>query len=158
MKKRDLSALSEHSLREDILHALASGAPLRLDDFLRKLALSRRSKRTLIGMLRTLESEGLIVSIRGGTWAAASRMKKVRGVLSIQRSGAAFARVEKSSPGQGDVFIAPEHLGDAWDGDTVELSLFPPQKGRKRNDRGPALHAEGQVLAVLERPRRELTA
>ena len=158
LKKRDLSALSEHSLREDILHALASGAPLRLDDFLRKLALSRRSKRTLIGMLRTLESEGLIVSIRGGAWAAASRMKKVRGVLSIQRSGAAFARVEKSSPGQGDVFIAPEHLGDAWDGDTVELSLFPPQKGRKRNDRGPALHAEGQVLAVLERPRRELTA
>lgn len=158
LKKRDLSSYSDNALREDILSVLGSGAPLRLDDVLRRLGITRRAKRAVLDSLRELESSGAIVSLRGGAWALASRLKRLRGVLSVQRSGAAFVRPESNVGGKrmDDIFIAPEDLGGAWDGDIVEISLFPAPKRAARGAK-TGFHAEGRVLAVLERPRQELT-
>ncbi len=158
LKKRDLSSYSGNALREEILSALGSGAPLRLDDLLRRLGITRRAKRAVLDSLHELESSGAIVSLRGGAWALASRLKRLRGVLSVQRSGAAFVRPESNVGGKrmADIFIAPEDLGGAWDGDSVEISLFPAPKSAARGPKA-GFHAEGRVLAVLERPRQELT-
>lgn len=158
LKKRDLSSYSGNALREEILSAFGSGAPLRLDDVLRRLGITRRAKRAVLDSLRELESSGAIVSLRGGAWALASRLKRLRGVLSVQRSGAAFVRPESNAGGKrmADIFIAPEDLGGAWDGDSVEISLFPAPKSAARGAKA-GFHAEGRVLAVLERPRQELT-
>ena len=82
LKKRDLSSYSGNALREEILSALGSGAPLRLDDLLRRLGITRRAKRAVLDSLHELESSGAIVSLRGGAWALASRLKRLRGVLS----------------------------------------------------------------------------
>lgn len=155
MKKRDLSSFSDNALRDEVLTVLGPGTPLRLDDILRRLGITRRAKRAVLDTLRGLEAEGVIISLRGGAWTPASRLKRLRGVLSIQRSGAAFVRPEAASGGKrmDDIFIAPEELGGAWDGDTVEISLFPTPKAAPR----AGFHAEGRVLAVLERPRQELT-
>lgn len=158
LKKRDLSSYSDNALREEILSTLAPGAPLRLDDILRRLGITRRAKRAVLDSLRELERSGALVSLRGGSWALASRLKRLRGVLFVQRSGAAFVRPERSAGGKrmDDIFIAPENLGGAWDGDHVELSLFPSPKSAARGAK-TGFHAEGRVIAVLERPRQELT-
>lgn len=158
LKKRDLSSYSDNALREEILSTLAPGAPLRLDDILRRLGITRRAKRAVLDSLRELERSGALVSLRGGSWALASRLKRLRGVLFVQRSGAAFVRPERSAGGKrmDDIFIAPENLGGAWDGDRVELSLFPSPKSAARGAK-TGFHAEGRVIAVLERPRQELT-
>lgn len=158
LKKQELSSFSDNALRGEILAVLTPGAPLRLDDIMRRLGLARRAKRAVLETLRGLADEGLVIHLRGGAWTPASRLKRLRGILSVQRSGAAFVRPENTSGKRpDDIFIAPGELGEAWDGDTVEISLFPrPNAGA--HGRRAGLHAEGRVLAVLERPRRQLTA
>lgn len=126
LKKQELSSFSDNALRGEILAVLTPGAPLRLDDIMRRLGLARRAKRAVLETLRGLADEGLVIHLRGGAWTPASRLKRLRGILSVQRSGAAFVRPENTSGKRpDDIFIAPGELGEAWDGDTVEISLFP---------------------------------
>ena len=126
--------------------------PLRLDDLLRMLDLSRRDKKALEASLYGLEAEGRLVRLPGGKWTDVGQARLVSGVLSVQRSGAGFVTPERTA-GQGrvpqaDIFVHPTFLGDAWHGDRVEVALLP---GR----RGP--NPEGRILRVLERGSNELT-
>ena len=82
----------------------------------------------------------------------ASAMKTKRGRLAVQRSGAAFVTPEGETAKSGkDIYIAPEYVGDAWNGDLVEIMLLPQKRG---SDKGP----EGRVLAVAERGHTEVVA
>lgn len=128
----------------------AAPHPLNLDEILRRAGLSRRLKRDVVASLRRMAGEGALTRLRGGTWTVADRLKKVSGVLSIQRSGAGFVRPERHGPrGVHDIFIAPGAVGDAWDGDLVEAELLPGRRGAG---------TEGRVLRVLRRSQCELTA
>ena len=64
--------------------------PVRLDDLIRFLDLSRRDKKPLENLLDALQAEGRVIRLRGGKWVEASQARIVTGVLSIQRSGAGF--------------------------------------------------------------------
>ena len=147
MKKRE--SLDEQFLLDTIENA---GRPLRLDDSLRIGGFSRKLKREVIATLHDLAGEGRLVRLQGGGWALASAMKTTRGRLAIQRSGAAFVTPEGETAKSGkDIYIAPEYVGDAWNGDIVEVMLLPMKRG---SDRGP----EGRVLAVAERAHTEIVA
>ena len=129
--------------------------PLRLDDLLRRLALSRRDKQTLLNTLETLANNGRLIRLRGGKWACAEQIKTVVGLLSMQRGGAGFVTPEPSGsprPLQ-DLFIPEGWLGDAWHGDLVEAALLP---GSTRHARAAGLNPEGRILRVLRRGTTEL--
>ena len=72
-------------------------------------------------------------------------LNKVTGTLGINQGGYGFVVVENSD--MGDIFIASRNLGAAFNGDTVEVSLFAKQKGR---------NIEGQIISVLKRKREEI--
>ncbi|MBR3880163.1 MAG: ribonuclease R [Mailhella sp.] len=147
MKKRDI--LDEQALLETIETA---GRPLRLDDILRIGGFSRKLKREVIAALHDLAGSGELVRLQGGGWAMTSAMKTRRGRLAVQRSGAAFVTPEGETARSGnDIYIAPEHVGEAWNGDTVDVMLLPQKRG---SGKGP----EGRVLAVVERGHSELVA
>ena len=147
MKKREI--LDEQFLLDTIENA---GRPLRLDDILRIGGFSRKLKREVISTLHSLADSGELVRLQGGGWVMASAMKTKRGRLAVQRSGAAFVTPEGETAKSGkDIYIAPEYVGDAWNGDLVEVMLLPAKRG---SDKGP----EGRVLAVVERGHSEIVA
>lgn len=124
--------------------------PLRLDDILRIGGISRRLKREVLDTLQSLADEGKLMRINGGAWVSAESLKTVSGVLALQRSGAAFLvpSVGAKPFPKGDIFIGPDSIGQAWNGDTVEVVLLPGQSGPS---------PEGRVLRVLERGQSEIT-
>ncbi len=147
MKKREI--LDEQFLLETIESA---GRPLRLDDILRIGGFSRKLKRDVIATLHDLAASGELVRLQGGGWVMASAMKTRRGRFAIQRSGVAFVTPEGETAKTGnDIYIAPEYVGDAWNGDLVEVMLLPIQRG---SGKGP----EGRVIAVVERASTEIVA
>ncbi len=147
MKKRE--TLDERFLLDTIENA---GRPLRLDDILRIGGFSRKLKREVISTLHSLADSGELVRLQGGGWVMASAMKTKRGRLAVQRSGAAFVTPEGETAKSGkDIYIAPEYVGDAWNGDIVDVMLLPVKRG---SDKGP----EGRVLAVVERGHSEIVA
>ncbi|MCC8194738.1 MAG: ribonuclease R [Deltaproteobacteria bacterium] len=133
------------SLLENVMREVRK--PLRLDDFLRILALPRRWKKDLDLYLHDLTESGRAIRLGGGAYALAASLKKATGVLAMQRSGVGF--VKRDPPGQGDVFIAPPHVGSAWHGDRVAVAIFPGRHGK---------NPDGRVTEVLERAVKELPA
>lgn len=143
--------------------------PVRLDDLIRFLDLSRRDKHALEDLLDRLQSEGRVIRLRGGKWIEASQARLVTGVLSIQRTGAGFVTPDAVQDGgtaqpvdggrrrspdariQPDIYIHPGFLGDAWHGDRVEVALQPGTEGR-----GRVRNPEGRIVRILERRQKEL--
>lgn len=72
----------------------------------------------------------------------------ITGVLQINNAGYGF--VIPSVKGMKDVFIPSRSLGNAFNGDTVEVSLFAKQKGKGKN-------IEGEIVRVIERKHHEIT-
>lgn len=68
----------------------------------------------------------------------------VTGELEVKEGGYGFVVLKDKS--EGDIFIAERNLGTAFDGDTVEISLFARQKRK---------NIEGQVIKVVKRKREE---
>ena len=137
MKK---NALTDDSEIKEMLDR--ANRPLHLDDILRIGRYSRKEKGRILSCLDSLAGSGSALRMRGGAWAATGSMKRCRGRLAVQRSGAAFVRTEGETAG--DIYVAPEHIADAWNGDMVEVLLLPSGKNRQG-------HAEGRVLSIVER-------
>ena len=70
---------------------------------------------------------------------------KLIGTIEITEGGYGFVTLNNS--GLKDVFVAARNLGSAFNGDTVEISLFAKQKGK---------NFEGEVVKVLKRKREEI--
>ncbi len=137
MKKN--TVLEESELKDMLERA---GRPLHLDDILRIGRYSRKVKGGILACLGSLADSGCALRMRGGGWSAVSTLKRCRGRLAAQRSGAAFVRPEDGS--SKDIFIAAEDTGGAWNGDTVEVLILPRGKTRQGAP-------EGRVLSVVER-------
>ena len=124
--------------------------PLRVDDFLRILALPRREKKSIEAALHAFVVSGEVIRLTGGGYTLASSLKTITGVVHLQRSGVGFVTPNVPVKGlHGDIFISQHFLGDAWNGDTVEVTLFPDKHGKSR---------EGRITRVQERARMELAA
>lgn len=145
-KQPSASFRDEPLSRELILRLLKEvHKPLKMDDFLRILALPRRQKKNLETILHQLMDTGRAMRLGGGGYTLASALKQITGTLSAQRSGVGFVKVD--SPGRGEVFIGEHHMGGAWHGDRVAVVLFPDKRGKNR---------EGRITGVLERAMKEM--
>lgn len=71
----------------------------------------------------------------------------IQGRITVARKGMGFVVPEGLGKRERDIYIAPENLGQALDGDTVSVKVYPPRQGPK----GPS--QAGKVIDVIERAR-----
>ncbi|HTR82793.1 MAG TPA: ribonuclease R [Bacteroidota bacterium] len=78
-----------------------------------------------------------------------SQARTVRGILSMSKQGYGFV----STPGSefGEIFIGPNSLGTALDGDTVDVSPFAVRRGSAQDGK----KIEGEIIRVLSRSHTE---
>lgn len=159
-KEEDLFSIETiYSLLEKTPH------PLRLDDILRRADVTRRSKKEVLALLHELVKEGKVIHQRGGTYSVSASLGHIQGKLAVQRSGAAFVIVNKEKFPQvrEDIYIPEHSLGDAWNGDIVEVALLPrPQRAGKGAGKTPlqeilGRRREGKVIEIIERTHKILT-
>lgn len=117
--------------------------PLGMDELFRIAQLPRKAKKMVERTLFRLQEEGRVVRSPRG-WASPDKLKHEEGVISFQRSGAAFVTPQGGGP---DIFVHPAAMNDAWHGDTVAVLVLPGRRGPSR---------EGRVLRVVRRARAEL--
>ncbi|SHN50821.1 ribonuclease R [Desulfovibrio litoralis] len=140
----------------DILELLKKvNRPIKLDEILSFGHISRKHKRKLQDKIASLIKEKKITNLTGGSYYPTSLLNTQTGTLQIQRSGIGFVlpdvlegqekRSGKKNPE--DIFIRPDHFGDAWHGDRVEVIIFPKRFGKR---------PEGQINAIIERGRKEI--
>ena len=119
--------------------------PLDKIEMARKLKLGSNESVALRKTLRELEHSGEIARIRKNRYVLPAEADLVTGTISIHQAGYGFLNTE--TPGQPDVFVAPENTGTAMHGDRVVVRISrdkPPPRGK-----GP----EGRVIRILERAR-----
>ena len=83
------------------------------------------------------------------------REETVTGKIAITHSGFGFVTLPEKENGEKpqDVFIPPQFIGDAMDGDEVKVAILPPRDSHPGDkEKGPA----GKVVEVIGRAREEL--
>src|SRR5579875_606883 len=105
-----------------------------------------RERRLLLEQLSRLTAAGRLVKVDKEHWALAqaarSRDHLVAGRLDLHRDGFGFVR--PTQPGAaGDIFIPPNEMGAAMQGDQVLVEIFPKRPGDDR--------MAGRVVRVLTR-------
>ena len=98
--------------------------------------------RTLVfSVLKDLASEGFLKAMSYDTFKMNSQEKLIlEGTISIAAKGFGFVTVATE---KADVFISPNHIGQALNGDRVKIQVLKYGKSR----------IEGQVIEVIERER-----
>lgn len=117
--------------------------PLSSDDLIRELSLPTIHHALLKEILATLVGSGQLVEKKGKFSTPQAEARLARGTISVHHKGFGFVKVG-SGP---DVFIPKPFIGDAVDGDTVEIEVSPNVSAK-----GP----EGSIVAILKRSRTHL--
>jgi len=105
-----------------------------------------RERRLLLEQLERLTASGRLVKLDREFWALPASVRKrnnwVSGRLSLHRDGYGFVRPESpEKAGEEDIFIPPDSLESAMQGDLVLVEFLPPRGDGRRS---------GRVLRVLE--------
>lgn len=106
-----------------------------------------RERRILLEHLARLTASGHLVKLDRDHWAiaktAVSRDNLVAGRLDLHRDGFGFVRPnERQRGGEDDIFIPPNEINGAMQGDQVLVELAPPRSDGRRS---------GRVARVLTR-------
>ncbi len=137
--------------------------PMRIDQILRVGGIARKQKKAVEGLLYQLAEQGRILRMHGGQWVVGTQLRTYIGKYSVQRSGVAYVDVlpEQKERGKQDnlsgkaktfsVFIHPSQAGDAWHGDTVQVTVLPGKK------LGKGVKPEGRITEIIHRQAQELT-
>lgn len=91
-------------------------------------------------VLKELSVAGFLKETSHGTFKVNTNTKTVEGEIQLTMRGAGFVITDKD---ESDIFIAPQHLNHALNGDRVRVSIT----------KKTASKAEGQVIEVLQRER-----
>lgn len=126
--------------------------PSTFAELLQQLALSPQDKPRLQKTLRTLQSRGLALHLKGGRYLSAQSPALITGRIQIAKSGRGFVTPEDAS--HTEIAIHPCDTGTALDGDKVLVLCDRPQ----RKSFWPWFSAQsqrlsGSVLRVQERRR-----
>ena len=143
--------------RELIAHiARSSGAKAGYKQLVRELGLGGgRERRLLLEQLARITARGELMkldremwsiprsaTVKGATGGAGTRDNLIAGRLDLHRDGYGFVRPNARQAATDDVFIPPDEINGAMQGDQVLVEMAPP-----RND-GRRL---GRIARVLER-------
>ncbi len=128
---------------EQIVEFLRSeaGHPLTADELAAELGVDAAARTEFTTLLDELEGQGVLYRVKAKRYAAPSRINLVVGTLNIIKSGAGFVVPDLRD---GDLYIPPEALKSAVDGDRVIARLEKTKRGDKR---------EGSIVRVLRRAR-----
>lgn len=107
-----------------------------------------RERRLLLEQLDRLTASGQLIKVDRDSWSLPSTARKrndwVSGRLDLHRDGYGFVRPEpREKSGVEDIFIPPNSLESAMQGDLVLVELLPASRGDSRRS--------GRILRVLER-------
>src|SRR5271156_1043457 len=109
-----------------------------------------RERRMLVEQLDRLVARGELIKPDRDHWAlpqAANRSNLLAGRLDVHRDGFGFVRPEtRQAAGDDDIFIPPNEMNGAMQGDQVLVELAPPRADGRRS---------GRIVRVL--PRRNPT-
>lgn len=115
-----------------------------------KLGIQDQQKRkNVLTMLEVLTAEDFLVETSRGMYQLNPELKKshmpsssvIEGRVDMKQTGKAYII---SDDLEDDVFIAPNNVNHALDGDLVKVQLFPKRSGRKM---------EGEIVEILKRHR-----
>src|ERR1700723_1664151 len=133
----------------ELLHRIERSAGHRAGykQLVRELGLGGgRERRMLLEQLDRMTARGELVKSDRDHWAlpeAASRTNLVAGRLDVHRDGFGFVRPETRQPGgDDDIFIPPNEMNGAMQGDQVLVELAPPR---------PDGRLSGRIARVLTR-------
>ncbi len=105
-----------------------------------------RERRMLVEQLDRLAARGELVKSDRDHWAlpqAASRSNLIAGRLDVHRDGFGFVRPEaRQTGGDDDIFIPPNEMNGAMQGDQVLVELAPPRADGRHS---------GRIARVLNR-------
>ncbi|MGH9616030.1 MAG: ribonuclease R family protein [Acidobacteriaceae bacterium] len=106
-----------------------------------------RERRLLLEQLDRLTASGQLVHVDRDFWAVAAAARKrnnwISGRLDLHRDGYGFVRPDtKEKTGEEDIFIPPDSLESAMQGDLVLVDLLPARGDGRR---------AGRILRILER-------
>ncbi len=98
-----------------------------------------RDRRLLAEQLDRLTAQGALIKPDRDHWAlpqALSRSELTAGRLDLHRDGFGFVRPDpRPADGDGDIFIAPNDISGAMQGDQVLVELAPPRPDGRRSGR-----------------------
>ena len=95
-------------------------------------------RKLVFDVLQDLAHDGFLQSHAHGVYSLSVKNGLVEGTIELTARGAGFVVTDDE---ESDVFIAPQNLGQALNGDRVRVRIF--KRGKTRN--------EGEVISVLER-------
>jgi ribonuclease R len=133
----------------ELLHRIERSAGQRAGykQLVRELGLGGgRERRMLLEQLDRMTARGELVKSDRDHWAlpqAASRSNLVAGRLDVHRDGFGFVRPEtRQAGGDDDIFIPPNEMNGAMQGDQVLVELAPPRADGRHS---------GRIARVLSR-------
>ena len=97
-------------------------------------------RKLVFDILQDLSSNGELERHAHGVYSIAVKGNTVEGYIELTARGAGFVVTDDE---EDDVFVAPQNLGQALNGDRVKVRIF--KRGKTRN--------EGEVIEVLDRER-----
>jgi ribonuclease R len=95
-------------------------------------------RKLVFDVLQDLAHDGFLQSHAHGVYSLSIKNGLAEGTIELTARGAGFVVTDDE---ESDIFIAPQNLGQALNGDRVRVRIF--KRGKTRN--------EGEVIAVLER-------
>lgn len=101
---------------------------------------------TFVQTVNEMEAQGLIIRTRSDRYGLLEKMGLMKGRVQSHAKGFAFIIPEDEN--QEDVFVGPNDLAGAMNGDTVIVRVSPKNPD---DERGEAARAEGAVIRILER-------
>ncbi len=118
-----------------------AGRPLKAKELARGLGVSTADYADFRALLARLEDQGTVYRVQRQRYAVPEKISLVVGRLQTIKSGAGFVVPEDGGP---DLYISPEGLGSAVDGDRVVARVERRRRAQRR---------EGRIIKVLERAR-----
>lgn len=109
---------------------------MNIDAILRIGGWSRQHKKELASQLRQLKEDGFLTRLPRGLWTPRAALRKIIGRFHFTANGGQVISLDNTFPEP--VFIGPGDIGEAWEGDLVQVILFP---GNTR----------GEVASIVER-------
>ncbi len=138
--------------RKFVLEYLHSSAhrPLLLEELARRLAVPPADRRTFRRLIREMIQTGELVKSKGHRYGLPNKMNLVEGHLQVHPDGFAFLIPEER--GKTEVYISPQHLNRAMDGDKVAVRIERVRRSQKTSGRVIQIlkHAHQQVVGRYE--------
>jgi ribonuclease R len=131
------------TLREKILAFMRKEAykPLAPDDLAAEMGLKAKELADFWPLLAELERDAVIIKTRFGKYGVPERMNLVVGALSASEKG--FGFVIPDDPEEADVYIPPDAMNGALNGDRVAARIHGQRPGGKAR--------EGEIIRVVKR-------